>query len=122
MDQNQERGENANTADASDVAAAYRCARNVFQIGSAFMPPQNVAIGTVLFAAAVIGKLRAEAQQDPNSYSGQLLPLLEREIALVTEEAVIGRTNSLKDPTNDSWDPVATFAARGERAFTTPAE
>jgi hypothetical protein len=113
MDQNQERVEDESSADASDVAAAYRTSVSVFQTASMFMPPQNVAIGTLFFAAAVIGKLRAEAKQDPESYSGQLLPLLEREIARVTEEAVIGRTASLKDPTQNSWNPLATFAERG---------
>lgn len=109
--QNQDRDQGP--ADESDIKAAYAAACNTFSAASMFVAGQNVMIGSVLLSAMAIGKLRAEAKADPNSYVGTLLPLLEREAARITEEAVIGRARSLKDPTDDGWNPLQTAAERG---------
>jgi hypothetical protein len=99
-------------ADERDVAGAYRAAQALTQVGRMFLSFEQLTIGSLVLAAATLGKARAEAKHNPDGYMSTLLPLLEREMARVTEEGIVGRTNSLNGG-EASWDPISDFETRG---------
>jgi hypothetical protein len=74
--------------------------------------PTQSLVGCALLGALVMGKLRAEAEAEPELFGASFLVLLEREMAFIQEEALRGRRASLRGA---EWSPIEDLRERALR-------
>jgi hypothetical protein len=71
--------------------------------------PAQSLVGCALLGAVLMGKLKAEAETEPESYGARFLVLLEREMAFIQDEALRGRRASLSGA---EWTPIEDLRQR----------
>jgi hypothetical protein len=72
-------------------------------------------VGTMLLGAVMLGKLRAEAAAEPESFVSNMLPLLEKEVEFLAEESLAGRARSLAG--GSTWTPISDLEERASETL-----